>query len=547
VLAVVVTFPLALQLTKSVYGPPGDGTGTIGIFWWWSYALRHGLNPLDNTFLGAPFGAGWDQLPFAVLPLLVFAPLSVLAGPTGAYNLGILASFPLTALFTYLLARRLGGKALPSTFAALAFAFAPYHVEKATGHLMHTHLELFAALLLFLVRWRQGGSRRNLLGAGCIMGLTLWTDYYYAFIMGVLLIIFFAVSVILSVDWGHAPVARLPSHVTGAMIVGIVAMAFVPAALFMGHRPSAGGYQQSLTGSVRGYTQPFSDLQNISLRPWEFLLPWHANPLVPEAVKAYELQHLHHSNFVEQSLFLGYTVVLLAVIGVFWSRRGFAVGLGIALVAGGVVFAQPPDVTWHGLRWIGPSHFLYRVVPYFRAYSRFGLLALLGAALLAGLGLTALQARMRGRAFVWMAVVAFLLLGLEFNNQPPTHTWTLFPAPAEYRWLQTQPAGILIEYPLLMQFDRNEIQTRQYVFYQQVHQHPLFNGAQIRSRADLVAPSLDPYYRPGVGDMLRTLGIRYVFVHRADYQADGYETPGTVAGFEFIGSFGDADVFRVIP
>jgi hypothetical protein len=47
--------------------------------------------------------------------------------------------------------------------------------------------------------------------------------------------------------------------------------------------------------------------------------------------------------------------------------------------------------------------------------------------------------------------------------------------------------------------------------------------------------------------MLRTLGIRYVFVHRADYQADGYETPGTVAGLEFMGSFGDADVFRVIP
>ena len=69
ILGCVVTFPLVLHLGSAIYGTPGDSTGAIATFWWWSYAIQHGKPLLDNTMWGAPFGAGWSQVPFAVLPL----------------------------------------------------------------------------------------------------------------------------------------------------------------------------------------------------------------------------------------------------------------------------------------------------------------------------------------------------------------------------------------------------------------------------------------------------------------------------------------------
>ena len=77
--------------------------------------------------------------------------------------------------------------------------------------------------------------------------------------------------------------------------------------------------------------------------------------------------------------------------------------------------------------------------------------------------------------------------------------------------------------------------------------HPLFNGATPGSRADVVAPSLNPYYAEDVAARLRSLGIRYVFVHRGDYLGAGYGLPQAVIGLRYLGSFdnGNVDAFLV--
>ena len=130
------TWPLVFHLGDSMYGYPGDGSGTIAYFWWWEYALHHGKSLLDNTFVGVPLGSGLEVAYYDVIQVGVFAPLSFLIGPIAAYNLGVLSSYPLTAWTTYLLGRRVGMGALAAAFAALAFAFVPYHQEKAMVHLM---------------------------------------------------------------------------------------------------------------------------------------------------------------------------------------------------------------------------------------------------------------------------------------------------------------------------------------------------------------------------------------------------------------------------
>jgi hypothetical protein len=78
-----------------------------------------------------------------------------------------------------------------------------------------------------------------------------------------------------------------------------------------------------------------------------------------------------------------------------------------------------------------------------------------------------------------------------------------------------------------------------------VHVHPMFNGAAAASPAGKYASQLEPYYSPQTVANLRSLGIRYVFVHRADYAADGLDTPRSVAGLQYINTLDDTDIFIV--
>jgi hypothetical protein len=180
-------------------------------------------------------------------------------------------------------------------------------------------------------------------------------------------------------------------------------------------------------------------------------------------------------------------------------------------------------------------------------YARFGVLVMLAAVLLAGFGFAALSSRLRVGWPRALLVVPFLLLAVEFNNVPPLHTTRLFPAPPAYEWLASQPSGILIEYPLRAGPDPGvqQVQTYEYELYQQTHQHPIFNGSTPTSRAGQLEPRLEPYYSPGVASELRALGIRYVFVHRNEYAADGLQLPNQVAGLRFVMTLAGIDIYEV--
>jgi len=543
----VLTFPLILHLNSAIYGYPGDSTGTISIYDWWGYALRHHLGLFDNTLWGAPWGAGWESQPFAVLPVLVLGPIAAVAGGTVAYNLQMLSAFPLTAWVTYLAARRLGARPLGAAFGALAFTFIPYHLEKAQGHVAQTHMEIYSGILLLLLRWRQGGSRWNLAAAGGVAGLAVWNDYYMAYIAAFLVATFFVVSLVDRRLWKE-PARWVSRHLVGGVIVAVVTALFLPAALLFAERPSANGSVSGVLHTQLGTLHEGIDQVLIySARLKEYFLPYYANPLLPPSLLHYEQAHLHFSNFVEQTLFLGYTVMVLAAVGALVGLRRFETWLILAVGAVGLLVAEPPLVHSFGpLKIPSPSLVLTPLVPIFRVYARFGVLVMLGAALLAAGGFSWIQARLPRRAVLLLAV-PFLLTAIEFDNIPPLRVYTLLPAPSEYRWLRSQPAGILVEYPLDAGTDVNQqqIQAHLYTVYQPVHGHPLFNGGNPGSRADQISSQLEPYYAPGVADRLRSIGVRYVFVHRADYLKDGLQVPTEVPGLAYVATMDGVDIYTV--
>lgn len=543
VCAVILSWPVAIEPARLLYGYPGDATGTVAIFWWWSYALHHGRPLLDNTLVGGPLGSGWELIPFDVLQVALMAPLSYLFGPVAAYNLFALVSYPLTALFTFLLSRRLGAGRLAASFSALAFAFMPYHTEKAQAHLMQAHMEFLPAFMWLALRWRDGGSWWNVAGTGLVAGLTLWNDTYMAYVLVVMAIAFAIVSIAgksTGTDRG------LIQHLWATALVLAVAALFVPAWAWIDSR-AGGEATRALVNAIR---RPEVELRMYAARPLEYLMPWHANPLVPGWIRAYENAHLHDSNFIEQSLFIGYTVMVLTTLGILSAVRGRRLPVAIALVVAlmGGIFSMPPSPRLAGLTLHFPSYWLHDYLTVFRVYARFGMLVMLGASLLAGFGLEAIASRLRGRAngFRTLLVLPFLMLALEFNDVPPSRVTAVLPGPPEYQWLRSQPQGLLLEYPLHAgNPQEQERETRQYSMYQMVHEHAVFNGADPYSRAGQYETQLEPYYAADSVARMRALGVRYVFVHRSDYVAAGYETPKQVPGLVLVASLGDTDVFEV--
>jgi hypothetical protein len=547
--ASILTMGLILHLNADIYGEPGDATGTIADYAWWGYALTHGKSLFENPY-GAPFGAGYENVVFSALQVAVSAPLSAVLGPVVTYNLEVLSGFPLTAWVTFLLGRQLRLPPLAAAFSALALTFMPYHLQKAMGHLGMVHMELFSATLLFLLRWRDTGRRRNLALAGVVAGLALCLDPYDAFIAAVLIAAFFVVSLALASPLLPGIWRRLREHTLAAVIGVASAALFAPVALVAAHRPTgSGAYLQGVAAGAQGVAHLRAETITFSARPIEFVQPWFANPLVPEWLRQSELSNLP-GNVAENTLFLGYTVMVLAIVGTLLIRRAvFPVVISWAVGLAGFVFSAPPFLYRlpAGITISAPSYYLYSLLPYFRVYARFGVLVMLGVVLLAGLGLAGLASRVRAgwpRAFL---VVPFLLLAVEFNNLPPLHTTRLFPAPPAYEWLAAQPPGILIEYPLHAGSDANvqQIQTYQYELYQQTHQHPIFNGSSPTSRAGQMEPQLEPYYRPGVATRLGALGIRYVFVLRNEYRDDGLQLPHQVPGLRFVQTIAGIDVYEV--
>ncbi len=547
-LALALTFTLALHMADYIYGTPGDATGTVALFWWWTYALQHGGSIFNNTLVGAPLGSGWQTVSFFVAPVVVFTPISWLTSPTIAYNLGVLSSFPLTAWATFLLGRELGLSRLAAVFTGVAFAFVPWHVEKAMGHLMQTHLELYALFLFFGLRWRRTGGAWNLVGAGAMAGLTFWSDIYLTYMLVFLALAFLAANLLVPAErWKGSFRRGLAGLALATAVVALVAVLFVPLQLLFAIHPGGGGYSAAVTSQVGAAHQTLASIAEFSARPHDYVLPWHSNPLVPRWVSAYETAHIHSSNFTEQSLFIGYTVMLLGVIGIVLVRNRFLVVLSVLLGAFGFVMSMPPMPRFGPIALIAPSDLLGPVLPIFRAYARFGVLVLLGASLLAGLGFMALQGYVSGRPrLAWLLLVPFLALALEFNNMPPPHTYKLFPAPAEYTWLKAQPPGILVEYPLHAgAAPTQEVQNRQYALYQSVHEHPTFNNGTSTGPTASIEPTLEPYFDPAVVGRLAGLGIRYVFVHVSDYEADGMPTPTFVPGLTYVTTLDGCVIYRV--
>lgn len=406
------------------------------------------------------------------------------ASATLTYNVLALAGFTLSAWAMWLLVGRWTGDPSAGAVAGLAFAFNA-HLLTRYGHLQTLHLEFVPLVLLAMdrlatrARWRDG----LLLGLGItLVGLT--SIYLLVFVAGATIV---GLAARMS-EWRQRPAATARATVLGiVMSVALLAPVLWPYWVV--------SHEQALVRSLEETARYGAT--------WRDYL----------ASGGRLHHHLWSARFFEGSavLFPGVTVLLLAAAALLDPVRpvGRVRMLGaIALL--GVLLSLGPALPLYG--------WLYDAVPLLgatRVASRWGLLFLMAAAVLAGLGMAAVRRRVRPAALrTALACVVPLIITAEALRAPMSFTPTP-PIPAIYAKIASLPNAVLLEFPLFpgSHFNLNA----PYLLAQTEHFRPVVAGYSGFSTSGYAARVARLGTFPGdvARAQMHDIGVTHVVLHKA--------------------------------
>jgi hypothetical protein len=535
--AAYLTWPLLAHLGSSVYmvttSPHGgDMSGTIA-------QLRELVEHRQSPFtpgrihdLAAPEGM---QIRWA-LNLETFPSTSLLYvlalvfGPTAAYGIFVLLGYVASGLAMFLFVKRLTTSAWIGVIAGWAFAFYPFAV--ATGE----HPNFIHGWVFVLVAWRflrileEPTARNGLwLGAATVLAMS-WTQHFI--LLGG---VWFAALVVGGLLVGIARAqgrrylrAELPA-------VGLVA-GFV---LLMRQLLFSSGGDSTLPQNV------LADIVNTAAH-----LPMYVVPPAHSVYRGLTTSYLnaHHFNAVEWTLYVGVTVLCLALLGVIAAFRhrlpgredAFALVIGAATLVA-FIFSFAPKVEIVGKTIYLPSYVVFKTSSSWRLYTRFVIVVMVGLCILAALGLAWLSDRRNPRVRAAILVAATILVPLDLWDRPPDHIFRFRTDPI-YHVLRAQPPGDVAEYPL-----RKTGFVGDYLdlYNQDAHGKPILNG-YLPGPTERRALSISRLDDSRTASSLATLGVRYVLVTpwRVDSNTPDPGRPGR--GFRLLARDGYGSLYRLV-
>jgi hypothetical protein len=410
--AVVMTWPLVLNLRTDISKDLGDPLVQSWEVAWDGYALAH--QPL-HFFQSNQFWPLHDTLAFSD-SLAGYAPAGLIGhGPEDAvarYNVLFLFAYALCFAGAYLLGRELGLSPAAATVCGAAFAFAPLRLEQ-DGHL---HVISSGGIPLALALGLRGYRlfRPGWVVAGfCVAAWELTLGFTLGLPLAYMLL---SLGLIAAVWWLHVGRPRPPRRLLIATVIG--ALIFAATAIVMSRpymrvlddEPNA---RRSID-TVQHFSGP---LQVFLIAPPENTVWGDATAGLREGV----------SSIPEKTLFPGLLTLALAIAGLCTAtyRRGLRIGLGIGVLLVSVLalgFKVEDGLLW-------PYRIVYEVLPGFQGLRTPGRLATfssLGLALLAGAGAEALRrayverarrGRLPGGAGAASALIVLLGLGITIEGR----------------------------------------------------------------------------------------------------------------------------------
>lgn len=476
----------------------GDAAEYLWKLWWFKHSLLEtGQSPwlVPEIYYPEGYLLAYGEITAANTVLTV--PLTWLLGEIGVYNLLVLLSTILSGFGMFLLAREVSGSFGAGLLAGIIFAYAPFR------YLQFIHLPIFPTQWLpftFFFLERFARTRKPVLGlaAGLGYALSALTSWYYA-VAGLLFVSIWAACRLR--PWSEYLRSRstwLAAGLFGAAGLGLV-LPFV--------------WPYLTIAADAQVTIPLPNSNYYSASPTDYLLPSPFQFLWGPWVRGNLLTQVAPGEFI-----LGWGVVawLFGLYGLRWAapsvRRPWLVvtvvalilsfGLTLHLLGRQVVIPAPEDVVSPYNSWLNaismhsrqqepftigsndglvipmPALLLRWFVPIIgklRTWTRFGVMALLGVSVLAGLGAAAWQRRelaphnsVAKQRLAWGIVLGLALFELWW--QPAPMRAPSLARPVDH-WLAARPEGsAIMEYPLDSAFNPKQM------LYWRVHRQPMVHG-----------------------------------------------------------------------
>jgi hypothetical protein len=550
-LAIAMTWPLAREFGRAIPGDGFDGWQNYWNLWWVKTALidLH-TNPLFTHLLFYPTGVSLLFHTLNAFNGILSLPVQLAFGLFPAYNAVVVFSFAMGGFGAYLLALQTIGTPR-GRFAAVAagviFSFSPFHFAHLLGHMQVISLEwipFFAVYLLRIVRAqkREGPKMKDVLLAALVLVFIGLCDLYY-----VLYALFFTVIVVAWAIWRAyrsrtrrgvyrtgQPIAVCPNSGPRGVNPLLKKISYVFAVWILFGLVLSPQLAPMVTEAQRANFMVPDPVQSrlLSADLAAFFTPQEYHPLWGRW--AAQRGRLLAASPAEHQVFVGFTVVVLAALGLWLTWHGpeydrvdlgpwplallvfFVLSLGPVLHINGRSALLPG-----GAELPLPYGWLAGVVPFMqitRSVSRFDVMVMLSLGVLASVGMLWLWDLGKAGRVASAAALGFILfefLPVPYPMSPPD-------TPLWYDMLSKDPRGDAV-LNLPMQWDRPA-----YLLHQTEHGKPLAaayisrdDPRTLTERAPVLqhfrhlGPDIIEFDLPTQGvQVLADLGVRWVVLDR---------------------------------
>jgi hypothetical protein len=512
-ITVFMTYP-AITLFHRTYAEPMDPLGSIWELWWLRFSFHNHIAVSPMRLVAVPFGVTLDIYKADPLYGLTRRALTLVFTETVTYNVLLLLFYTAAAVACYYLVRHLTDSRPAAAVCGVIFAFSPYMLAHGKEHLSLLATGWIPLFALLVVRAWKSRTFASIAVCGlAYIALTAF-NYQYGLLTGAFAVVFLATIYLTGRPWARGKRDR--AVIWKALPVVAVVVAAVVLMLV------------SLSGSPQGQKKAAVSAYQYSARPWDYFIPPAEGALFGGLTHGFITSHLHGGFIAENSLFLGYVPLALALVAIAAAglrRRAAALETAFfsvsdsrrlvcaftASAAVAFLLSMPPSATVGSARVYLPSHLVFKVLPQFRAFARFGVIVTLCVAVLAGYGIKVilLNRRFSRRATVVASLLALLIL-LEFTIVPPFYVLDTDRADGYSRWLEKHGAGgAAAVYPL---YAKDDFDNYAYFFQQRLHGRELVNGADPGSEAEMYRQSVLDLYNEATPGLLKRLGADYLVV-----------------------------------
>ena len=575
-LTVGMTWPLVLNMTRAVPGPPWDNFVWLYDLWW----LRHsvvdlGQLPHLNETLFVPFGYDLRLSETMLANKALIAPFLFWGDEIIAYNVLLLLSFVLTGYTTYLLVAYLTDNQYAAVVAGAIFAFCPYRFHAmAAGWLPLLATQWIPLIFLYLERTIREGKLRFAWLAGLFAALTVLSSWYYLYVVGSMVLIYLLFRLR---PWRET---LRQGRILGNLVwVGVVTIVLIV--------PVAAPVVANRSGEM-GW--PLAEVEKWAASVEDFVLPNVYHPVWGQDVLSKRAFTPRYPWRAPGFVYVGLVALLLALWAIMRGRRNrkmmrpfvwlalisFVLALGVVLHYDGEVvqIAVSPEVeklsirvmstlmsklalnkaSYYGIDF-APGHIpvplpgmlVYLFAPLgnaLRTLYRFGVMTMLAIAVLAGMGAADLLGGLRspevdsaveGRydlhveerrqplGRVAVAIILLALVLMDFLSAPLAFGFSDVRAQPIDRWLAARPDdAVVMQFPLVRALSGDALYRTKYHGKKAAYGHGTFYPAQYRHSMPLLAefPSREAL------QLLKSWGVRYVVVGSGAYDAGWGDAQG---------------------